>query len=66
VSKNHTTAAAKVTTEPNQSNNHGRAAIATPVITENNDKRPKKWRVCLQNGVYDYKNWMSDAWQHII
>jgi len=60
LSKNHRTAAAKVITEHNQSNTHGRAAIATPLITENNAKRPPK------NGVYDHKTWTSNAWKHII
>jgi len=46
--KKHRTAASKVTTEHNRSNIHGRAAIATPVITENNAKTSK-------NGVYDQK-----------
>jgi len=45
LSKNHRTAAAKVTRETNQSNTHGRAAIATNLITENNVKNQNKWRI---------------------
>ena len=39
-----------------KSNVHGRAAIAKPLITENNAKSKKK-RWCD-----DHKTWMSDDW----
>jgi hypothetical protein len=38
---------------------HGKAAITTPLITENNAKRPKRW-------CYDHKTWTSDNWKYII
>jgi len=43
--------------ELHESTIHGRAAIATPLITENNAKSPKRWSY--------HKTWTSDAWRHI-
>jgi len=75
VSKNHRTTAAKVTAELNiyledpvstntvwelhKSSIHYRAAIAKPLIPENNAKRWKRW-------CDDRKTWMSDDWKYII
>jgi len=74
VSQNHRTTAAKVTAQPNihledhvyktvqrelhNSNIHGRAAIAKPLLSENNAKRQK--RLCD-----DKKLWPSDDWIYV-
>ena len=42
-----------------KSNIHSRAAIAKPLITENNAERQKRW-------CDDHKTWMSDDWKYII
>jgi hypothetical protein len=41
--------------ELRKSNIHGRAAIVTPLTTENNAKRRKRW-------CDDHKTWTSDDW----
>ena len=45
--------------ELHKSNIHGRAAIATPLSTENNAKGRKRWW-------NDHKIWMSDDWIYVI
>jgi len=45
--------------ELHKSNIHSTAAIAKPLITENNAKRPKRWHD-------DNKTWMFDDWKHVI
>jgi hypothetical protein len=45
--------------ELHKSGIHGRAAIAEPLITENNAKRHKK-------RCDDYKTWSSDDWKYVI
>jgi hypothetical protein len=75
VSKHHRTVAVKVTVEldihledrfhknglttAHNSNTHCTAAIAKPLITENNAKRQKRW-------CDDDKTWMSDDWKYVI
>jgi hypothetical protein len=45
--------------ELHKSNIYGRAAIAKPLITENNTERLKRW-------FYDHKTWVSGDWKYVI
>ena len=49
----------KVQWELHKSNIHSRAAIAKPMITKNNAKKPKGWGD-------DHKTWISHDWKYII
>ena len=45
--------------ELHRSNIHGKAETAKPLITENNDKRWKRW-------CDDHETWKSDDWKYIV
>jgi hypothetical protein len=45
--------------ELHKSKIHSTAAIAKPLIIENNAKRQKQW-------YYDHKTWMFDDWKYVI
>jgi hypothetical protein len=44
--------------QTNKYNIRSTAAIAKPLITKNNAKKPKRWGD-------DHKTWTSDDWKHI-